>query len=114
MNGEKQPSKGFLALSGSLTVDRAASLKSALLEGLGRGVDLTVDFGALDDLDLSCFQILLAAMRHSTARGPELHFTGTLSPKVARRLRAGGLAPQRISSGEDLELRFRETVGAKE
>ncbi len=88
---------------GALCIDRAAYLKSAILEGLEKGGAVELDFSAVDDIDLPCLQILVAARREATAKGRVFRLSGGLSPRVVRKLRASGFVSSIPENGADLE-----------
>jgi anti-anti-sigma regulatory factor len=92
-----------LDLGATLTVDRAASLRDELAAALAEGGKVSIVFSAVEDLDLSCLQVLYAATLSARAAGRELHFTGSLSRRVSNRLKSCGFLGKDFERAEDLE-----------
>lgn len=101
MQAAKAPN--ILYLSGSLGVDRVSALKDELasaLEGEGR---VLLNFSSVEDIDLSCIQVLYAARASAKALGRELHFVGSLPSRVASRLLSCGFLKGASERSEDFE-----------
>jgi anti-anti-sigma regulatory factor len=62
-----------------------------------------VDLSHVEELDLACLQVLYAARRAAQASGGELHFSGTVSPRIAKRLSAAGVLSGTPGRAEDFE-----------
>jgi anti-anti-sigma regulatory factor len=90
-------------LGASLTVERAAPLRDEIAEALAGGEAVRIGFAAVEELDLSCLQVLYSALHSAKAAGRELHFYGPLSPHVASRLKACGILADASRRSEDLE-----------
>ncbi|HUX38377.1 MAG TPA: STAS domain-containing protein [Rectinemataceae bacterium] len=88
---------------GALCIERAAYLKSAILEGLEKGGPVELDFSAVEDIDLPCLQVLVAARREAMATGRGFRLSGSLSQRVVRKIRASGFVSSIPESGADLE-----------
>ncbi len=82
---------GVLTLSGSLTVERAAKVKEALLRGLDCYSDLTVTLNDVAEADVSLLQLLIAA--HKSAQRTGARFSAApgdaSGPVLAVAARAG-------------------------
>jgi anti-anti-sigma regulatory factor len=96
-------SPGIVNLSGSLLVERASALKGEIAAALEGGDNVLLCFSSVEELDLPCLQVLYAARISAKAAGKELHFTGTLPPRVARRLASCGFLRGDSDRLEDLE-----------
>jgi anti-anti-sigma regulatory factor len=97
-----------LDLGASLTVERAASLKDELAAALAGQGGVRLSFSSVEEIDLSCLQVLCAALRSAKASGKDLHFTGTLSRRVAERLRSCGFLRDESGPAEGLEAALAE------
>jgi anti-anti-sigma regulatory factor len=93
----------ILKLHGSLTVVRASSLKTEIAEALSTGENVLLNLSQVEDLDLSCLQVLCAAMLSASKAGKELHFGGSLPSKVSQRLVACGILQGDSEHAEDFE-----------
>ena len=100
---EAAKTAGSLAPSGILSIDKACSLRDALLGILAKGEGVSIDLGSVEDLDLSCLQVLIAARIQARASGQVFGFTGRLAPRVGERLLRCGFVPAPVERGEDFE-----------
>lgn len=92
-----------LCPQGVLSIERAAELRKGILEAFESGNQVDIDFSGIDDVDLSCVQVLLGAKREAQRRGLAIRLSGTLSKRVARRLRNCGFVVAMPETGRDLE-----------
>jgi anti-anti-sigma regulatory factor len=92
-----------IKLSGLLTVDRATSLKTEIVAALGSGGIVHVDLSAIEEIDLSCLQVLYAAIASAKTAGRELHLVGPLPSRIAGRLASCGFLHGASGRSEDLE-----------
>jgi anti-anti-sigma regulatory factor len=90
-------------LSGSLIVDRAAALKEELSAALAESSQLLVSLSLIEDLDLSCLQVLYAARRSAVAAGKDFHFIGTVPTRIVKRLASAGFLHGKAERAEDFE-----------
>jgi anti-anti-sigma regulatory factor len=60
---KKDDDSGTVLLEGELTLPRAAELKGLFEQALADAASVSVRFGDVRDLDLSCLQLLCAAHR---------------------------------------------------
>jgi anti-anti-sigma regulatory factor len=79
-----------ITLSSSLTVDRAAALKEELSAALESNENVVLNIAQVEEIDLSCLQVLYAAGSTAKAKGKGLHFIGAAPAKVAKRLASCG------------------------
>jgi anti-anti-sigma regulatory factor len=86
-----------------LSVDRASALKEELVAALANGGNVLVDLSSIEELDLSCLQVLYAAGLSAKAAGKELHFAGAIPSAVAKRLSSCGFLRGPDARPEDLE-----------
>ena len=70
-----------LNIAGELSIYRADELKHALIEPLGRGVQLVVNLAEVTEFDTCGLQLLMLAKRTAQALGSELQLVGH-SPAV--------------------------------
>lgn len=89
--------------SGAMIVDRASAFRNELSDALRSSHAIAVDLSLVEELDLACLQVLYAARRAATAAGKELHLSGTISPRVAKRLSAVGILNGTPGRAEDFE-----------
>jgi anti-anti-sigma regulatory factor len=75
--------QGTITLEGELTLPRAEELKSALLKALVSGGALNIRFGAVQDVDLSCLQVLCSAHKSAVRMKKQIRFGGTV-PKILK------------------------------
>lgn len=69
---------GAVQLSGSLTVPYAAQLKNILMQSLANAETVIVTLSDIDEIDLSCIQLLCSAHRMSVKMNKRLLFGGEL------------------------------------
>ena len=89
--------------SGSLTVERASSLKAELAAALAGGDEVRIDLSSIEELDLACLQVLYAARSSAKAAGKALGLTGELREPVLRRLSSCGFLVGPAARPEDLD-----------
>jgi anti-anti-sigma regulatory factor len=73
--------KGTIRLEGDLTLPNAAKLKKILIKALINADAVTIQFGDVQDLDLSCLQLLCSAHRSAVRLKKQIRFEGSL-PKI--------------------------------
>lgn len=61
-----------LFISGAMTIEDAAHLKTSLVDALAASFLIEVDLGAADTIDLSCLQVLCSAHRAAVHAGKKL------------------------------------------
>jgi len=61
-----------LLISGPMTIEDAAHLKSALVDALASSLLIEVDLSAAEAIDLSCLQVLCSAHRAAVQDGKKL------------------------------------------
>lgn len=89
-------------LEGNLTVDRAAGLRSEMINSAAGRSDVTLDFSNAGTIDLSFVQLIYAASREVSSAGGKLLFAGELSPEIGRTLVAGGFCHTAPTDAEEL------------
>ncbi len=70
-----------LQLEGDLTLLNAAELKRMLIKALINADAVTIQFGDVQELDLSCLQLLCSAHRSAVRLNKQIRFEGSL-PKI--------------------------------
>jgi len=93
-----------------LTIDRAAASRTQLLEFLKSGKSPAIDLSALETIDLSGIQELVALLREASAANRETHLTGTLGAEVQRAVVLSGLCDRECASAETLERAIRSLL----
>lgn len=81
----------LVVLDGSWTVQRSTELKGRIVDALSRSRRVTVDLGRVEELDLSCLQVFLAAKASAGECGTALTFSPERSRAVAMVLEKTGL-----------------------
>jgi len=61
-----------LFISGPMTIEDAANLKTSLVDALTSSLLIEVDLSAADAIDLSCLQVLCSAHRAAVQAGKKL------------------------------------------
>ena len=69
--------KATLTLSGDVTVEHADEMRSALIKALIDNGTVTLAFGSLTRVDLSCLQLLCSAHRSAVRLNKRLAFSGS-------------------------------------
>lgn len=67
---------GVLALLGSATIEKSGQLREALLQGLTRCKQLTLDLGQVEEADLALLQLLFALQHSAREKNVALRFEG--------------------------------------
>ena len=84
-----------LKLGSSLTLANAGEIKQALLSGLHKTKVLTLDAGALTDVDVAGLQVLCATHRLAVAQGKTVAFVAGPLPGLAAAAAKAGFGPGR-------------------
>ncbi len=82
-SNQKQTGEEAVTLEGELTLPRVEELKSAFLKALVKGDTVSIRFGTVQDVDLSCLQMLCSAHRSAVRMKKKVSVIGTL-PKIVR------------------------------
>jgi anti-anti-sigma regulatory factor len=90
-------------LNSSLTIDKAAALKDELSAALSKGENLLLNLSEVEELDLSCLQVIYAAHAQAKTSGCSLHFSGQAPESVVSRLVACGFLRGPTLLSGDLE-----------
>ena len=101
MPAEKTPV--VLNLGAVLNVERAVALRDDIAAAMNGDDIVDISFSAVEELDLSCLQVLFAALAYAKVSGKELRFVGALSRRVSERLKACGFLGQGLDQAADLE-----------
>jgi anti-anti-sigma regulatory factor len=72
-----------------------------------------LDLSAVEDIDLSCLQVLYAARRGARESGRQFDLTGRLRPRLVSRLRSTGFISTEVETGEELEQALSFFKGAE-
>jgi anti-anti-sigma regulatory factor len=92
-----------VVLSGSLTIERASALKKELVAALEEGDTILLNVSAVDEIDLSCLQLLYSAKASAGIAGKNLNFAGSVPLRIARRLASCGFLHGASERPEDLD-----------
>jgi hypothetical protein len=79
-------------LEGSWTVERAGELKDLLSQAVSSGEGVEVDFSAVEDADLSFYQLLHAAQKDCAKSGTAIRFLPSMDSGFLAHARWCGLA----------------------
>jgi anti-anti-sigma regulatory factor len=93
----------IVKLSGSLSIERASTLKDELSAALALSDTLVLDVASVEDFGLSCLQVLYSASASAKSAGKRLHFVGSLPSSAAGRLAACGFLKGSAERPRDLE-----------
>ena len=93
----KRGRKGYMVvkLGSSLTLANAGEIKQALLSGLQKTEALSLDAGALTDLDVAGLQVLCATHRMAVAQGKSVRFVAGPLPGLSAAAAKAGFGPGR-------------------
>jgi anti-anti-sigma regulatory factor len=84
--------KSTVKLMGEWTIERAGELKGMLSEGLEGGECIVVDVEEIENVDLSCLQLLCAAHRASLREGKLLTLGGKRPDQFRKRVHEAGFS----------------------
>jgi anti-anti-sigma factor len=102
----KSETPKVINLSGSLIVDRAATLKEELSAALEESSQILLSLSLVEEIDLACLQVLYSTKKSAAAAGKQIHFIGTVSSRIARRLAATGFLRGTPERAEDFEAQL--------
>ena len=88
----KTGDSGVLTLEGELTLPYAEELKKALLRAILDTDDVSIAFGNVQDVDLSCLQLLCSAHRSAVRLKKRVSFASGLPPAVKEAAETAGYA----------------------
>jgi anti-anti-sigma factor len=100
---QANPAPRIINLSGSLNIERASALKAEIAEALASGDSVILSLAQVQDLDLSCLQVIYAAKAQAKSDGKELHFLGAVPARIAERLSSCGFLRGQPDRAEDFE-----------
>jgi len=83
---------GVLTLEGELTLPHAEELKKALLSALLDADDVSIGFGSVQKVDVSCIQLFCSAHRSAVRLKKRVSFGSTLPPVVNEAVEVAGYA----------------------
>lgn len=87
---EQSGAVGVLTLNGALTIGCAEELKATLMKSLERVEHLVLNLGTVEEVDLSCLQLLCSAHRTSTRLNKQMTIAGGRPEAFRRAVCAGG------------------------
>jgi len=82
--------KGVVTLEGDLTLPHAEELKKVFLKALLKADDVAVGFGNIQDVDLSCLQLLCSAHRSAVRFKKQVAFSKGLPQELRNAAEAAG------------------------
>ncbi len=100
----------IVALQDPLVVENAATYKQRFLEALSAGTALKVDFSALESVDLSGIQLLIALLKEGHRQRKEIQFSGLLQESLTTRLRSSGVEYGDEGDSSRLEQALRDLI----
>jgi ABC-type transporter Mla MlaB component len=89
--------------SPALTIEYASGSKGLLQGLLSESKNVCLDLAAINAVDLSGVQLLVAMLREAAAQKKEVHFSGTLSASFRDLISIAGVTHGECLTGEDLE-----------
>ncbi len=81
---------GTIRLEGDLTMRNAPELKKMLIKALINSDAVTIQFGDVQDLDLSCLQLFCSAHRSALRLKKQIRFEGSPPKKLRETADAAG------------------------
>ncbi len=91
----------ILAIAGALTVQRAAELKTVLVDALARSGGVAVDLSGVTEIDLCGLQLLCSARRTAARSGKRFALAGPTPDAVRRAAEAAGACIRSGCGAED-------------
>ncbi|TVM16884.1 hypothetical protein DPQ33_10750 [Oceanidesulfovibrio indonesiensis] len=85
-------SDAAVALTGRLTIERAAEIKEMFAQALDAGDDVTVDLSRVEDADVTFLQVLWAAYKSAGQRGVRISLSGEIPEGLKEAAARAGLA----------------------
>jgi anti-anti-sigma regulatory factor len=85
---EKLATRKIVMLEGGLTVRRAEEIKADFLNAVKYGDEITVTFGNISDVDLSCLQVFCSAHRSAIRAHKQIRF-GNEFPAILKNMATG-------------------------
>jgi anti-anti-sigma regulatory factor len=82
--------KGLVMLEGDLTLPYAEEMKRAFLKAILDTDSVTVSFGSVRDVDLTCLQLLCSAHRSAVRFKKQVAFSGALPSLVRSAMEMAG------------------------
>lgn len=92
---EDKPGSIYVDIEGELTVQHAAEFKACLLDALDRAQSVLIDLKAMEDMDLTCLQLLCSAHKSALSSGKTLTIDGGSPPHFERSLDLAGFSRSR-------------------
>lgn len=92
---EEQAGSLSVHVEGDLTVQHAAEFRTCLLDALGRAQCVRVDLQAIDDIDLTCLQLLCSAHKTALFTGRDLSLDSERPGLLERSLDLAGFSRSR-------------------
>lgn len=84
--------KGVITLDGDLTLSHAEELKGTFIKALADADDISIVFSNVQDVDLSCLQLLCSLHRSAVRLKKSVVFSGSKPPAVRIASEAAGFA----------------------
>ena len=91
---EQSEEAAKLFISGSMTIEDAAQLKSTLVGALTDASHIQIDLGATESTDLSCLQVLCSAHRAAVLAGKKFEVLKTKGDSLVACLEVAGFPRQ--------------------
>lgn len=88
---EESGSACLLFLEGDLTMERAKNFKKALLDSLDRADQVTIRVDKVDEISLSCLQLLCSAHRSALKNQKHLSISGPYSESFSLAVKCAAL-----------------------
>jgi ABC-type transporter Mla MlaB component len=90
MHYQESNSQGTLVLDGDITVNTAEELRTHLIKAMINVEELSVEFGNIGDIDLSCLQLLCSAHRSAVRMNKRVTVSGAWPDRFRKTVRDAG------------------------
>ncbi len=97
---------------GAVTIEKAATIKTLLLQAFDTYHNLEIDLSKVTELDVPILQLICAAFFEAKKRNIELHLIGSLHPDVQSLLILSGFVNKECKDGPEMEQVFNEYLMA--
>lgn len=96
----------------SVSIENADEKKQELLDALENYSEIYLDVTNLDDMDVSCIQLVVAAHKESKIRNKQFKLTGNISDNLCSFLKKIGIPIDKVTSTENFNTEILETISA--
>lgn len=87
--------QGVLHLEGDLTIERAGTLRDALVQAMDKAKQVILEIEKVGEVDVACLQVFCSAHRTYVQSGQTLSFSGPLSEEFLKSMEKAGFERDR-------------------